>query len=66
MAGCYALLCSTTLYDAAEKGDLRRVKKYVQKGENLNIRAEFGLTPLHIAALNGRVEVLRCYHLRAR
>jgi ankyrin repeat protein len=43
----------TNLHDAAYKGDVERVKKLLKKGENPNVRDDYGDTPLHKAASMG-------------
>ncbi len=47
------------LIDAAVKGDMKRVKKLLDKGCDPNIRDEDGSTPLHKAALFGHLGVVR-------
>jgi ankyrin repeat protein len=49
----------TDLHDAAFDGDVERVKKLLEKGENPNAKNKTGRTPLHVAAYMGHVEVVR-------
>lgn len=47
------------LFEAVRRGDARRVEGLLEKGADPNCRDENGLTPLHIAAKFGRVEIIR-------
>jgi cytohesin len=47
------------LHDAAKKGDVKRAKELLKKGESPNVRDEYGNTPLHWAASGGHVDVVR-------
>jgi len=49
----------TDLHVAAFNGDVERVRKLLEKGENPNVRDEYGSTPLHKAASRGHVDVVR-------
>jgi hypothetical protein len=49
----------TDLHDAAFNGDVERVRKLLEKGENPNAKDKYGWTPLHIAASKGHVHVAR-------
>jgi ankyrin repeat protein len=50
---------TTSLHQAAEKGDLPRVKYLVQSNPRaVNVGDEFGITPLHFAAINNQREVV--------
>ncbi len=49
----------TNLHDAAFNGDVERVRKLLEKGENPNTKDKYGWTPLHIAASKGHVNVAR-------
>jgi hypothetical protein len=49
----------TDLHNAALHGDAERVRKLLEKGENPNVRDEYGSTPLHKAASRGHVDIAR-------
>jgi len=46
------------LLDAVGDGDIARVKKLLDRGANLNAKNILGLTPLHIAAMYGNLELV--------
>lgn len=46
------------IIDAAKKGDLNLVTKLVAEGENVNMKGPDNETPLYVASLNVRVEVI--------
>jgi ankyrin repeat protein len=46
------------LYDAAQGGHLKVIKLLVKKGANIHYASDEGVTPLHVAALQGRQEVV--------
>jgi hypothetical protein len=48
----------TDLHSAAFNGDVKRVRKLLEKGENPNIKNKDGWTPLHVAAFWDRVDVV--------
>jgi len=48
----------TNLHSAAFNGDVKRVRKLLEKGENPNIKNKDGWTPLHVAAFWDRVDVV--------
>ena len=50
--------CRTTIYKAAEKGDLKAVKRLLEKGTNIKAKDELGRTPLHWATDKNMVELL--------
>ena len=67
---CAGILCAvpaacvdrakTLLHDAARTGDFSEVKALTKAGADPNARAEFGLSPLHYAALgNGNPSVFK-------
>ncbi len=43
-----------TLHDAARQGALAELRRHLEKGADLNLRDDFGYTPLHEAASAGR------------
>ncbi len=47
------------LHRAAEKGDLREVKRLIKEGANVNARNGDGSTPLHKAAQKGHLKVVK-------
>ena len=49
----------TDLHDAAFDGNVERMRKLLEKGENPNVRDEYGSTPLHKAASRGHVDIAR-------
>ncbi|MDA7676665.1 ankyrin repeat domain-containing protein [bacterium] len=49
--------CGTSLYEAAEEGQIEEVKKLLAAGADVNAKTKFKETPLHFAAENGQKEV---------
>lgn len=47
------------LLEASRKGDLAAVKELVERGALLETTTPYGQTPLYLAAMNGREEVVR-------
>lgn len=47
------------LLDAAENGDIELIKSLVSQGVNINIQNNWGYTPLHLAARNGHIELVK-------
>jgi ankyrin repeat protein len=47
-----------SIHLAARKGDLDRVKSFIEKGTNVNETDSYGATPLHYAAMGGSKEVV--------
>ena len=47
------------LLEAARKGDLVSVKALVEKGAPIEARTPYGQTPLYLAAMNGREDVVK-------
>lgn len=65
LAAVLGLVCSmasvaesASVQEAAGKGDLAAVQKYLNKGGDINARGRHGRTALFEAAANGRVDVL--------
>ena len=52
------------LFEAVRRGDASRVEGLLEKGVNPDCKDENGLTPLHIAAKLGRVEVIKVLFVR--
>jgi len=50
---------STTLHQAAERGDVAAVEKLLDEGADVNARDEGGASPLHAAAFAGHRNVIR-------
>ncbi len=48
-----------TIHEAAERGDTEAVEQYLQSGVDVNVKDDFGQTPLHMAAYEGHTETAR-------
>lgn len=48
-----------TLFWAAQAGIVSQVKRYIRTGGDVDAKDRWGSTALHIAALNGRPEIVR-------
>ena len=48
--------CGTSIYEAAEEGQIEEVKKLLAAGAGVNAQTKFKETPLHFAAENGQKE----------
>lgn len=48
-----------SLTDAVKKGDLKAVKKFIEKGADVNMPDEDGYLPIHYAASIGDIEILK-------
>ena len=48
-----------TIHEAAEKDDSADVKRHLQRGVDVNVRDEYGETPLMIAAVKGHLVVVK-------
>ncbi|KAI9520442.1 hypothetical protein NQZ68_017142 [Dissostichus eleginoides] len=53
------VLALTPLHDAARAGYIGSVQKLVQFGADVNLCDEIGNVPLHLAAMEGNLEVIR-------
>ena len=49
--------CGTSIYEAAEEGQIEEVKKLLAAGADVNAKTKFMETPLHFAAYYGEKEV---------
>ena len=49
----------TSLHDAAMKGDVATVQRFISEGTNVNQVDKDGQTPLHLAARDGHTEVAK-------
>jgi hypothetical protein len=47
------------LLDAARKGDLASVRTLLEKGAAIETKTQYGQTPLYLAAMNGRADVVQ-------
>jgi ankyrin repeat protein len=50
---------SQAIFDAVQKGDLQKVLAFLDKGIDINIRGEFGYTPLIAASKYSQLEIAR-------
>ena len=50
-------VCNICLLEAVEKGDIHKIKTLLSHGADVNVRNNFGWTPLHIAAYWGNTVV---------
>ena len=48
-----------TIHIAAYRGDLEKVRSYLEEGTGVNAKDEHGGTPLHVAANSGEKEVIK-------
>ena len=56
----YKYLKNCQLHEAAKSDKIDKVRKLIKEGHPVNaLDSRFGLTPLHFAVRNGRVEVAR-------
>jgi hypothetical protein len=49
----------TSIYEAANQGNIEAVKQHLAAGVNVNVKDSVGETPLHSAAIKGRKEVVK-------
>jgi len=49
---------NTPLHRAALEGNLEEVKKLVEGGADVNAKNTIGITPLHMASGNGKLDVV--------
>lgn len=49
----------TSLHIAAGLGDAQKVRRYINKGDNVNVRDAEGITPLFMALLENKVDVAK-------
>src|SRR4051794_15710283 len=46
------------LHRAAKEGDLELLNLLIQKGEDVNLKDNFGSTPIHLACFNGKIDCI--------
>jgi predicted outer membrane protein len=46
-----------SIHEAAANGNIEAVKQHIAAGTDVNVKNEFGWTPLHYAALKGQKEI---------
>lgn len=46
------------LHLAAAKGDIKEIKMLIDRGAKVNVKFGTGLTPLHLAVINGNIDVI--------
>jgi len=46
------------IYEAAERGDLDKVKAFIEEGTDVNVKSNNGSTPLYLAAYGGHMDVV--------
>jgi hypothetical protein len=51
--------CTPALHKAVSKGDISGVRDYLDKGADVNAKAQFGITPLIVAADKGHNEIVK-------
>ncbi len=56
-SGCVSM--GTNVYTAAQYDNMNQLRTLVEQGGNVNMRDEFGMTPLYQAAINGNAEMAR-------
>ena len=49
----------TELHNAAEKGNLRKVKELLNRGAKINAKDFYGTQPIHLAAIRGHSNVVK-------
>ena len=54
----------TSLHDAAERGNLKKCRKLIEQGADVNAKDEDGCTPLHKATWYGHLEICECLFLK--
>ena len=52
--------CGTSIYEAAEEGQIEEVKKLLPAGADVNTKTKFMETPLHFAAETVKRKSLNC------
>ena len=50
--------CGTSIYEAAEEGQIEEVKKLLPAGADVNANAKWERTPLHAAAKTGQKDII--------
>ena len=46
-----------SIYNAVDRGNIEAIKQHIAAGTDVNVKNEFGLTPLHRAASRGHKEI---------
>ena len=46
-----------SIYNAVDRGNIEAIKQHIAAGTDVNVKNEFGWTPLHYAALKGQKEI---------
>ena len=49
------------LHEAAKEGDLKKVKRLIADGSDVNVKAGNGATPLHYAADRGHIDIVEMH-----
>eukprot|EP01120_Amphizonella_sp_Union-15-10_P011109 TRINITY_DN4626_c0_g1_i1.p1 TRINITY_DN4626_c0_g1~~TRINITY_DN4626_c0_g1_i1.p1 ORF type:complete len:190 (+),score=28.46 TRINITY_DN4626_c0_g1_i1:44-613(+) len=52
---------STPLHEAVEEGSLQKIKKLLEEGHQVTTIDDFGLTPIHVAAEQGKEEIFKFF-----
>jgi ankyrin repeat protein len=59
ITGCRFIIREKSIHRAAYKGDLKKVKKIIERDPNqINIKDALGTTPLYLASMQGHTEVV--------